>query len=254
MVATSFTFLNGADSHVRDAASRLVVVDNANGRFRISLPIVTCSGSRVDVSVWPEPGGYFTVSDDGAAYLDLASSELAERTFRGVAAVAAARYGAALEGSSLCIRHVTPDGLRGAIITMGNLVKEAVDETIEKIAKARGKALKDELFRRLDLAFPASEIRHDVQVTGDSTATYEVAAIVGSSNGPVIFDTFTKDPISVAAEFTKLSDLSRIDNGPRLVAVTHAPENVGPKLQLIASVASIIRLDTDVDRYRTLVA
>lgn len=254
MVAPSLTLLNGAASHVENAVSRLVVLDTLNGRYRISMPVVTCSGSRVDVSVWPEPGGYFTVSDDGACLIETTVSDQSDRVFRSVAMALSARYGASLEASSLCIRHVSADRLRGAIVSMANLIKEVVDETVERMAKAKGKALKDELFRQLDLAFPGKAIRHDAEVIGDSTASYEVAAIVNSSSGPVIFDVFTRDPISIAAEFTKLSDLSRLDVAPKLVAVTSEPENIGPKLQLIASVAPIIRVDAAIEQYRRLAA
>lgn len=242
------------DDRVEAAVRSLVSCDLINGRYRVGLPVVSASGSRMDVSIWPEPDGRFTVSDDGAAFHELGGNIVAERIFSALAPGHAASYGVTFSRAAFTINAVSEDRLRGALIAISNLSREVLDETTERLAKAKKKALRDELFRRLNLAFPTADIAHDATVHGNSTASYNVAAIVKTADKETIFDVFTRDPISIAAEFTKLSDLFRLEDAPRLVAVTREPEKVGPKLQLIASVAPIISVDVDLELYRKLAA
>lgn len=65
---------------------------------------------------------------------------------------------------------------------------------------------------------------------------------------------FTGDPNSIAAAFTKLSDIYRRDDAPRLVGVTRNPDRIGPKLKLVSSVANVIRLDAEPNSFRKLAA
>lgn len=237
-------------SAVRD----LVSCDLLNGRFRIGLPVVSVSGSRMDVSVWPNPDGTFTVTDNAVALGELGGNPIAERIFNSIAAARAASYGIRVHRGAFAIERVSGDHLRGALVAVANLAKEVLDETNDRLVKTKRKALREDLFRRLDQAFPTASIDRDVTVHGSSTAAYDVAAVVKVDGEETIFDVFTRDPISIAAEFTKLSDLFRRDDSPRLVAVTREPEKVGPKLQLIASVAPIISVDVGLDQYRRLAA
>lgn len=253
MVASRTSLLK-TDDRVEAAVRSLVSCDFINGRYRVGLPVVSASGSRMDVSIWPDPDGRFTVTDDGAAFHELGGNIVAERIFSALAPMHAASYGIVFSGSAFKISAVSESRLRGALVAIANLSREVLDETAERLAKAKKRALRDELFNHLDLAFPTAKIAHDATVHGNSTASYNVAAIVKNDGRETIFDVFTRDAISIAAEFTKLSDLYRLDNAPRLVAVTREPEKVGPKLQLIASVAPIISVDVELDLYRRLAA
>lgn len=255
MAAPKLHHLNGrASAAVDDAVARLVSADLLNGRYRISMPIATSTGSMVDVSVWPEPSNTFMVSDAGTAYFEITSGAFNERTFQAVAKMRCATYGAMFDGGTMLFMRVTAPQLRGAIIAMGSLVKEVVDETVAKSIKAKAETARDRLFERLDKAFDAAKVAHDAEVIGASTAGYKVDALVRTDAGEVVFDLFTKDPISISATFTKLSDIYRLDDGPKLVAVTRDPEAVGPKLQLISSVAPVIRLDAALERFRKVAA
>lgn len=255
MVATHLLHLsNNAASSVDEAVARLVSSDVLNGRYRISMPVVTCTGSMVDVSVWPEPDGGFMVSDDGSAYFEITSGAFSERIFGSVARARCAVYGALFDGGTMLFIRVAADRLRGAIIAMASLIKEVVDETITRSIKAKAERERDLLYDRLDTAFLKSNVERGVEVVGASTAGYTVDAVVKTDHGPIVFDLFTKDPISVAAAFTKLSDIYRLEDGPRLAAVTRDPSAVGPKLQLVSSVASVIRVDAAIETFRRLAA
>lgn len=239
---------------VDEAVARLVSVDALNGRYRIAMPVSLCTGSLVDVSVWPEPGGTFMVSDDGTAHFEATSAMVSERTFTAVAKARCAAYGAAFDSHSMLFIRVEADRLRGAIIAMASLIKEVVDEAFERAARAKATRAADTLYERLDMAFPDAEVEHRAGVFGASTAEYQVDAVVKTPRGLLVFDLFTKDPNSVAAAFTKLSDLARLEQPPRLIGVTPNPEQVGPKLQLISSVAPIIRPEAAVETYRRVAA
>ncbi|AXQ93179.1 hypothetical protein D0Z66_04745 [Cereibacter sphaeroides] len=204
----------------------------------------------IDVSVWPEPGDTFMVSDDGAAHFEVTSGAFSERAFQAVARAQCANYGALFDGGTMLFMRVAAHQLRGAIISMATLIKEVVDETVARSIKAKAESSLERLYERLDMAFDASKVAHDAEVIGASTAGYRVDALVRAETGDVVFDLFTKDPNSVSSTFTKLSDIYRLDDGPKLVAVTRDPDAVGPKLQLISSVAPVIRLDSAVEVFR----
>lgn len=253
MVATGI--LHAADlGAVEQAVARLVTCDHLNGRYRVAMPVVMCTGSRVDVSVWPEPDGNFMVSDDGAAYFEVSSSSFSDRTFSNVARAKCDAYGAVFDGGTMLFMRVPADRLRGAIISMAALVKEVVDETIARATKARAETAQEALYDRLDRAFGAKAVEHNALVIGESTAEYRVDAVAKVDDKVVVFDLFTADPNSVASTFTKLSDLYRREDAPRLVGVTRSPERVGPKLQLITSVADVIRLESATERFRKMAA
>lgn len=255
MANANLIHLTGRSATVVDGAvARLVSADTLNGRYRISMPVVTCTGSMIDVSVWPEPGDSFMVSDDGSAHFEVTSGAFSERTFQLVAKAHCASYGALFDGGTMLFMRVTAGQLRGAIISMASLVKEVVDETVARSIKAKAETALDRLYERLDKAFDASKVAHDAEVIGASTAGYKVDALVRTETGNVVFDLFTKDANSVSAAFTKLSDIYRLEDGPKLVAVTHDLDAVGPKLQLISSVAPVIRLDAAPEAFRKVAA
>lgn len=249
MGTPNHTHLKGVDVAVDAAVARLVSLDAVGGRYRISMPVTLCTGSMVDVSVWAEPGGTFMVSDDGTAHFEATLAMVSERTFGAVARAKITPYGALFDGHSMLFIRVGAERLHGAIVAMASLIKEVVDEAIARAARAKAASTINTLYERIGMAFPNAEVQHHAGMIGASTAEYEVDAVVKTDRGLLVFDMFTKDPISIAATFTKLSDLSRLEQPPRLVAVTPMPEMVGPKLQLISSVAPIIRPDATIETY-----
>lgn len=253
MVSSNIAPLNRFPA-VDEAVARLVSCDVLNGRYRIGMPVAMGTGTLVDVSVWPEPGGSFLVSDGGIAHLEITSSAYSERIFSKVARDRCARYGATFDGATMLFFRVPADRLRGAIISMASLAKEVVDETIMRATRIKVETARDALFERLDKAFGSDRVTHDAIIVGESTAEYHVDAEARLDGRLVVFDLFTDDANSIASTFTKLSDIYRRENAPGLVGVTRNPDRVGPKLQLISSVANVIRLDAAADKFRRLAA
>lgn len=231
------------------AVSRLVTCDYLNGRYRIGTPILTAAGSLVDVDVIPEPGGTFTVSDGGVVKFEADATLHSMRALRTVARQKADEHQARYIDDGLYLLNIRPDRLKGAIISMANLTREIMDEVLLRSTKARRDLARDMLFERLDRAFGGDSVSHDAEIIGQSTAVYQVDAVVKRGDDLTVFNLFTRDPTSVSSAFMKLSDLHRLEWSPRLVAVTRDPDRVGPKLQLITSVASVVRLDAGVSTF-----
>lgn len=113
----------------------LVSATFANGTWRVSTPVIAGSGNMVDVSVWEDGAGGFTVTDDGVALHLVWGAGWDEDAFRSIAEDRAQRYGAVFDGQDLTFRGVRADQLRGAIAAMANLTKEVVDATAERERK-----------------------------------------------------------------------------------------------------------------------
>lgn len=255
-MATNSISLLGSDidASVLESVGSLVSVDTLNGRYRVSLPIVMPSGGLVDVSIYREPGSTFMVSDDGTAFFEVAGYGVSKRSFTAVARERADRVGATFDGEALLFIRVGPEQLRAAIISIGNLSAEVASAVVERSVRSNAESARDQLFGRVEDAFRGKPITHDVEIYGASTATYQFDAMVELADHRVAFDLFTKEPVSIAATYTKLSDVSRAEGNPTLVGVTRNPDIVGPKLALISSVAKVIRLDAATETFQRAAA
>lgn len=103
---------------------------------------------------------------DGVAYLEISASAFSDRIFNSVAKDRCTRYGATFDGGTMLFIRVPAERLRAAIISMANLVKEVVDETILRATRAKAETARDFLFTRLDMAFGSGRVSHDVVVPG----------------------------------------------------------------------------------------
>lgn len=236
------------------AVRDMVSIDMLNGRWRVGLPVVCCTGSRVDVTVFPEGGSTYLVTDDGVAFNEIASGFFSERSFARVARDRSERAGAAFDGHSLLFIRVSADQLRGALMAMANLVKEVVDLTIEHSLRVRQETALEAMQDRLEAAFPKSEIEIDAKIFGESTALHTFDALVKTGGGLLLFEYFSKDGNSVNAAYTKMSDVARRKDAPKVVGVTRHLKEIGPKLTLLASVAKVIEVSSSVSAYERLAA
>jgi hypothetical protein len=218
----------------------LVQARQINGRTVIFLPITTSSGGGISVSVWPEGGDTFMVSDDGTAYHEVSTACASERTFTRVAQAACQRYGATFDGMSMFLMRVTSDRLKGAIVAMGSLIKEVVDRTVERSFVARFESEREDFVRRVAETFTPQRIEEGAVIFGESTTPHEFDVVVKAEGRTLAFDVFSKAPTSVSAAFLKLADIARLPNGPAPIGVTPDLDAVGPKLTLLNSVGRII--------------
>lgn len=237
--------------------SRLCEVSETNGRTVIQMPVATHHGGGISVSVWPEPSGSFLVSDDGLAYHEVMVAAASERTFATVARQECERYGATFDGHSMFLMRIGPDRLKGAIVAMTTLVKEVIDVTLERSFAEKADRDEEEFVKRVSEAFSGQVITENAVVSGSSTATHRVDMLVSTERGFLAFDYFTKAPGSISAAYLKLSDIARLEDGPkpiRPIGVTSDLNLVGPKLALISSVAAVIPARASKEAFQRLAA
>ena len=253
MATTSISFLTVDGAHrlpaLDEAVRSLVSSTFVQGRTRIHMPVVLATGSAAVVVVWPEGNGEtFMVSDDGGALFEIMAGAFNETTFRAVAKERSDRYGAAFDGATMLYLRVSSGRLRGAIIAMANLVKEVVDETIERSVKQKANLIDLELWEKLGVAFSGFTIEKKAHLIGESTASYEFTAVVQLERATVAFDTFSAQGGSVNSVYVKMSDISRRETGPKGIAITRSIADVGPKLNLITSVARVAEIQISTDK------
>lgn len=204
------------------------------------------SGSASTVTVWPEGGGdTFMVSDDGGSLFEVMAGAFSGSIFRRVAKERCERYGAVFDGGSMIYLRVSAGKLRGAIVAMANLMKEVVDETIERSINQKARQIDLELWDKLDQAFGGSSVVRKAHLFGESTASHEFTAVVQTGKGLVAFDTFSAQGNSINSVYAKMSDVGRIDAPPKGIAVTRRLSDIGPKLNLIASVAQVVQINIE---------
>lgn len=256
MATTNHLYLNDLSSAeaVNEVVRSLCSSRFLNGRHRITLPTVTAYGSLVNVSVYHEGDDSFMVSDDGSAYHEISTACANDRTFSSVAKAHCLRYGATFDGGTMLFIRVSSSRLRGAIIAMGSLIKEVIDETIEKSFAVKVDGNRERFIRRVATVFKDYERLEHTHVSGYSSASHEIDVLVRLNGDSLAFDYFSAHGSAVNSAYVKLSDIGRLEDGPTPIGVTPNPEKVGPKLTLISSVARIIKADAADETYRLLAA
>lgn len=248
MAAQTVSFLTNGDPAGRfpalDEAVRSMVSSSfVQGRFRVDMPLVMPSGSVTTVTVWPEGAGdTFMVTDDGAALFEILSGAFNETTFARVASKNCARYGARFDGGSMLYLRVSSARLRGAIIAMANLMKEVVDETVHHSITQKARQIDLELWDKLEETFPGFQLQRRANLAGESTAVHEFTALLKTEKGLVAFDTFSAQGNSINSVYVKMADIGRNEEPAKGIAVTRNMKAIGPKLNLVTSVAQVLEV------------
>ncbi|MES2845901.1 MAG: hypothetical protein V4747_12800 [Pseudomonadota bacterium] len=248
MAAQTLTFLTQGDIGGRlpaldQAVRSMVSATFVQGRFRIEMPIVLPSGSVATVTVCTEGSDdSFMVTDDGASLFEIASGAFSETLFTRVAKERCERYGASFDGAAMLYFRVSSGRLRGAIVAMANLMKEVVDETVHRSINQKARQIDHELWDKLERTFVGCEVVRRAHFLGESTADHQFSAILTTDRGLVAFDTFTAQGNSINSVYTKMADIGRNENPPKGIAVTRRMSDIGPKLNLVTSVAQVVEI------------
>ncbi|WP_157791974.1 hypothetical protein [Pseudorhodobacter sp. MZDSW-24AT] len=249
MAATTVSFLTHGDKAGRyaaldEAVGSMVSNTFVQGRFRIEMPVIMASGSASTVTVWPEGSGdTFMVSDEGVSLFEVMTGAFSEPVFRRVARERCEHYGAVFDGSAMIYLRVSGGRLRGAIIAMANLMKEVVDETIARSVEQKTRQIDLQLWEKLEEAFGGARVERKAHLAGESSAVHEFTALVQAGDGLIAFDTFSAQGNSINSVYVKMSDVGRSDIPIMGIAVTRRLSDIGPKLNLVTSVAKVIEVD-----------
>lgn len=235
------------------AVRSLVSASFVQGRFRVDMPVVMPSGSAATVTVWPEgDGDTYMVTDDGASLFEIVAGAFSERLFGRVAKERCERYGAIYDGHAMLYLRVSSGQLRGAIVAMANLMKEVVDETIHRSINQKARQIDLELWDKLERTFGGQAVERRAHLLGESTASHEFSAVLKTDRGLIAFDAFSAQGNSVNSVYVKMADIGRCEAPPKGIAVTKRMSDIGPKLNLINSVAQVIEIGIEQDDLQRL--
>jgi len=236
-----------------EAVRSLVSASFVQGRFRVDMPVIMPSGSATTVTVWPEGSGdTYMVTDDGASLFEITTGAFNERLFSRVAKERCERYGAIFDGHAMLYLRVSSGRLRGAIVAMANLMKEVVDETIRRSINQKARQIDLELWDKLERTFGGHTVERRAHLLGESTASHEFSAVVKTDRGLIAFDAFSAQGNSINSVYVKMADIGRGDAPPKGIAVTNRMSDIGPKLNLINSVAQVIEVGIETDALQRL--
>ena len=241
------------DAAIAAAIGELVRTRTMPSRTEIVLPVLYPSGSHVTIHVYPE-GDAFTVTDEGGGASEAEMAGVAPSSYAAIAKREAARVGAVCDSRAFFFLRVTVDRLPAAITILADLSRSAVAAAMEKLAAKAQDKLNERLIDHLEHTFGHRNVEPRADVTGASNMTHRVAALVTVDGRPVVFDTFTGQGNSFNAAVSKFFDLSQRDDAPARVGVTPQRSDLGEKLSLIGSVATVIDIDDVDDVYRRAAA
>jgi hypothetical protein len=199
-------------------AHALVDTSIRGGSAFISTPILYPSGSHVVVRM-DGAGDQWFVSDDGYGHLE-AEIMGGLTTFRRLARPLADRAGVEFDERCFFVLEVERDALPGAVITISNISKQAVERTAFAVEERRIAISRDVFEQRLVAAFGTRSIAHNVSIIGASGKEWDVdVGITSESHVERLFELVTPRAASVAAAVMKFTDIRAIERAPRTAAV-----------------------------------
>jgi hypothetical protein len=204
---------------VAEAVARALVDTNVKGGSAfITTPLLYPSGSHVLIRMDGVADRWF-VSDDGYGYLE-ADMMGGLPTFRRLARPLASRTGVRFDERCFFVLEVERDVLPGAVITVSNVSKQAVERTAFALEERRIAISRDVFEERLTAAFGAKAIAHNVSFVGASGKEWDVDVGI-TSDGHIerLFEFVTPRATSVAAAVMKFTDIRATVGAPRTAAV-----------------------------------
>jgi hypothetical protein len=224
---------------VAEAVARALVDTSVKGGSAfISTPLLYPSGSHVLVRM-DGTGDRWLVSDDGYGHLE-AEMIGGLTTFRRLARPLAERAGVRFDERCFFVLEVERDALAGAVITISNVSKQAVERTAFAVEERRIAVSRDVFEQRLVTAFGAKSIVHNISIVGASGKEWQVDA--GVTSDPVgdtrierVFEFVTPRSASIAAAVMKFSDIRAAESAPRAAAVLSDRSRTEPPLVSLLS-------------------
>ena len=235
---------------VEAVARELVAVNHDTGHSFISTPLMYPNGTSVVVRIEDARDEYF-VTDFGMGYEEATMMGASNMYSRSAKAIAdAARVG--FDRHSFFAIRVTREQLAGAIVTVANCSKEAVNIVAYKLADRKSEDAIEMLYSRLVAVFPKRIIARDISVIGHSNTEWHVATMVKAEGRPTIFEPVSAHHVSIFAASTKFQDIAEVDDAPSRVAVVEKKADLKTYLAVLSRSASVIERESSNDTYSQL--
>lgn len=225
-------------SAVERALDQLVRASRVSNGFLVSLPMYYPTGTGVGIRIEPEQGGFY-VSDFAIGYRE-AEDFGAERSFR-------YHIKKLIEGGPVEFTHgkqirmrATEAQLKGAIIKVASLSRDAALRAYENAADWDDEELAADLFQRLTDVFGPSHVIARALKTGASSVQWKFAAKVNVDGHEILFDAVSPHHNSVFSAVSKFNDVQRDDDALEAVAVVDSKAAMGKWLPLLSQAAVVI--------------
>ena len=235
---------------VEAVAQELVAVNHDAGHSFISTPLMYPNGTSVVVRIEDARGEYF-VTDFGMGYEEatiMGASNMYSRFAKVIAEAAKVRF----DRHSFFAIRVSREQLAGAIVTVANCSKEAVNIVAYKLADRKNIDAIEVLYSRLVTVFPKRIVDRNVSVVGHSNTEWHVATMVKAEGRPTIFEPVAAHHVSICAASTKFRDISEVEDAPSRVAVVENKEDLRTYLAVLSRSASVIERESSNDTYSQL--
>lgn len=189
--------------------------------FAISLPIRYPGGSTVSVHVSPGNEGWI-VHDNGSGFLE-AEMLGGVSQFRYAAQELADKRGLHFDRQTILSMKVPQSWLANAVAEVGEVSRLAVMHAADRLAEAVHERSKIVLVEKLAGRFGKAAVTANATVAGGSNREWPVDAMVlqSSLSRRMVFNIVTGHPNSIAAVFTKFSDLADAPTTTLRYAVKH---------------------------------
>ena len=232
---------------VDEVARKLITVNHDAGHSFISTPLVYPNGTSVVIRIEDAQGEYlvtdFGVGSEEAAMMG--ASAMYSRCARVVSEAANIGF----DNHSFFAIRVTREQLAGAVVTVANCSKEAVNIMAYKLADRRTKDAEEMLYNRLIGIFPKQRIARDVSIVGQSNTEWHVATLVRGEQCQTIFEPVSAHHVSVCAAATKFHDIAEVEDAPSRVAVVEKKVDLKTYLAVLSQSASVIERGSSDDTY-----
>lgn len=215
-----------------------------DGETRLSTHCLLPNGDHAWVAVRRDATRRIsTVSDGGCWWEAIHAAGLDPDTPSAVKAAeaSAADSGFHFKHGEFYLRDVPDEELPGTVIVLANTVQSLVARAVARM-RPREASMDAKLIRTLELQFGPKAVAHHIEVTGDSSRTYQVTAAVQIAKGRrALFRTVTPYPASLFACTAAFNDIGRAGpRDPRVAVIDHQEEWASADLSLLAQTASHI--------------
>lgn len=220
------------------AIDRLVRASQVSGGFLVSLPMAYPTGTAVGIRIEPAQGGFY-VSDFAMGFRE-AEDFGADRSFlyhiKKMIGDGPVEFTA---GKQVRVR-ATEAQLKGAIIKIANLSRDATVKAYENAADWDSEELAADLFQRLSDVFGSAYVAAKATKTGASSVDWKFAAKVTVQGHEILFDAVSPHHNSVFSAVSKFNDVQREDDDIGAVAVVDSRKAMGKWLPLLSQAATVI--------------
>lgn len=241
----------GFQAAVDSAVMELVQREHFHDHSVVTLPVWLPSGSSVLVEVWWRRSTFMVT--DGACTYQEAVLMGEERVYGKAAAKVALEAGVEFRDKAFILDQVAADQIAGAIGTIADCAKQAMERTVVKLEERRHGDGTKPLVDKLVQVFTARHVEQGGSFVGASSHSWPVAAIVRADSRPTLFEPVSAQHNAIASVVMKFHDIARLDDPPTRISVVRDKKDLGDMLAVLQQASHVINEDATPEILKSLV-